>query len=372
MKVKKYEGTGIKEIVERIKMDLGPEATILFMKEFTRRKFLRRGERHLEVIAGVEEKDSAFDAGKLEMIHAELQELKSSVENIPQGISESFSSKDAVLRPQVREIKETLCEAQVEEDYAISILKEFQERFTEKELSSAPYREENLIRHLSRYLKSSGSIRAMNNKIVAFVGPTGVGKTTTIAKLAAKFSLVERKRVSLITVDTYRIAAVDQLKTYAEIIGIPIEVVFNTNELLVSLNKNKDKDLIFIDTAGSNPFDSVRMGELKKFFGKNPNIERHLLVSLTTRARELVEIFNCYNVMEVHKVIFTKLDEATGYGDLLNFSMKVNKPVSYITTGQNVPDDIETADSLQLARFIVKGRDMLSSEKEPEKISKYR
>ncbi len=371
MKVKRYQGATIKEIVEKIKMDLGPDATILYIKEFTVKRFLRRGRKKLEVIAGIEEKNIALESAKLEMIHYQLKELKESINNIQVAAPQAVPDRDAVLCAPLRKIKARLCEERVREDAAIAILKEFQERFTEKEIKSPGFLEENLARHIGRYIETSGPINGGDNKIVAFIGPTGVGKTTTIAKLAANFSLLERKRVSLITIDTYRIAAVDQLKTYAEIIGIPIEVVFNPRELMASIDRNRDKDLIFIDTAGSNPFDTAKLAEMRAFFEENPDIETHLLVSLTTKTDELMKIFDCYNIMRVHKVIFTKLDEATTYGNILNLSLKIHRPVSYITTGQNVPDDIEVADSQRLAGLVIKGRQTVAAQ-EREEVREYR
>jgi len=285
MKVKRYEGATIKEIIERIKLDLGPEATVLFIKEFSRKRFLRKKIKRLEVIAGVEEQSRQVDSAKLELIHYQLKQLKDSVDTMAQRPVSGLSEKDSCLRPCLRQMKNKLCAGEVEEEYALEILKKFQQRFTERELMDPAVLETNLIKHLTHFLETAGPIIAGNNRIVAFIGPTGVGKTTTIAKLAANFSLMERKRVALITIDTYRIAAVDQLKTYAEIIGIPIEVVFNPQELSASINRNKDKDLIFIDTAGSNPFDTERMSDLKKFFMENPDIETHLLVSMTTKTK---------------------------------------------------------------------------------------
>ncbi|MCM8774558.1 MAG: flagellar biosynthesis protein FlhF [Candidatus Omnitrophica bacterium] len=368
MKVKRYEGRDIKEITSKIKLDLGPEATILFVKEFNQRRFLKKREKRLEVIAGVSEDKP--DMGKLELIHWELKELKDTVTQLrlkQDNYSQPF--KDDGLYPVLKEFKKKLCDCDVDGDLAINILKDFQERFTEKDLQNTSLLESFLIKHIARYIEVSGPIVAEQCKVVAFIGPTGVGKTTTIAKLAAYFSLMERKKVFLVTIDTYRIAAVDQLKTYAEIIGIPLEVVFTPQELLVCINKNKDKDLILIDTAGSNPFNSLRMEDLKKFLGQSPNIETHLLISFTTKSKELLEIFKCYNILKVHKIIFTKLDEAMMFGNILNLSVRINRPVSYITTGQNVPDDIELADSQKLAQLIVKGKEAVIKDKgELEKI----
>lgn len=379
MRVKRYEGRNIQEVISKIKVDLGPSATVLYMKDITQKRLFRKKIKKIEVVAGKEESKPSLDTAKIELLQWELKELKESVKNISskintvseipkaapapaaakEAVSPDFFERKNLLAPVIKNMRKRLRDLDIEDDIVDGILDEFQGTYGEKEFMNPSAFEDFLTGYIRRQVEVSGPIATGERKVVAFVGPTGVGKTTTIAKLAAHFSLVERKKVSLLTIDTYRIAAVDQLKTYAEIIGIPVEVVFTPNEFSVSLSKNQDKDLIFIDTAGGNPFDSVRMGELKKFLDQEPHIETHLLISLTTKAKELIEIFNCYNVMHIDRVIFTKLDECKTFGNILNVAAKVGQPISYVTTGQNVPDDIEVGEIDRLMNFILKGRDNL-------------
>jgi len=189
-------------------------------------------------------------------------------------------------------------------------------------------------------------------KIVAFVGPTGVGKTTTIAKLAAIQAIKMRKRVALITLDNYRIGSIDQLKIYAKIIGIPIEVASTGKEFKECLNRLKDKDLILIDTAGISQNNEHQFNELRIFFDKIRHIETHLLLSATTKENDLIDILARFKVFPISKLLFTKLDESTSYGNMLNQLIRSEIPVSYFTNGQQIPEDIEIATLEKLVDLI--------------------
>lgn len=189
-------------------------------------------------------------------------------------------------------------------------------------------------------------------KIVAFVGPTGVGKTTTIAKLAAIQAIKMRKRVALITLDNYRIAGIEQLKIYAKIIGIPIEIASTGKEFKECLNRLKDKHLILIDTAGMSQRNEYQFNELRIFFDKIRHVETHLLLSATTKENDLIDILARFKVFPISKLLFTKLDESTSYGNMLNQIIQSKIPVSYFTNGQQVPEDIEIATLERLVDLI--------------------
>ena len=189
-------------------------------------------------------------------------------------------------------------------------------------------------------------------KIVAFVGPTGVGKTTTIAKLAAIQAIKMRKRVALITLDNYRIAGIEQLKIYAKIIGIPIEIASTGKEFKECLNRLKDKHLILIDTAGMSQGNEYQFNELRIFFDKIRHVETHLLLSATTKENDLIDILARFKVFPISKLLFTKLDESTSYGNMLNQIIQSKIPVSYFTNGQQVPEDIEIATLERLVDLI--------------------
>jgi flagellar biosynthesis protein FlhF len=190
-------------------------------------------------------------------------------------------------------------------------------------------------------------------RLVAMVGPTGVGKTTTIAKLAANYRLREKKRVGLITVDTYRVAAVEQLRTYADIIDLPMEVVATPREMREAVARLQDLDLILMDTAGRSPRDEVRIQELKSMLGEAGAAEVHLVLSSTASARSLLGTVERFAEIGATALLLTKLDEATSYGHLLPVVRNSQLPLSYLTDGQDVPDDIQVAEPRKLAQLLL-------------------
>ena len=192
-------------------------------------------------------------------------------------------------------------------------------------------------------------------KIVALIGTTGVGKTTTIAKIAAKFVLEKGVReIALIAADNYRIAAVEQLKTYSDILGLPLEVVFTTADLKTKLRQHRDKKLILIDTAGRSQNNAEQMGELKDFLASEPSIEKHLVLSATTKERDAETIFERFAACRPDRILLTKTDETKSLGFLVNLLFDRRLALSYLTTGQTVPDDIEPALPEALARLMLR------------------
>ena len=191
-------------------------------------------------------------------------------------------------------------------------------------------------------------------KVVFFIGPTGVGKTTTIAKIASRFKLEEYARVAFVTADTYRIAAVEQLNTYASIIDSPVDVIYSADELEESLDKYKNYDLILVDTAGRSHKCEEQMDELEKL-KDNFDVEIYLVLSITTKYKDLVNIAQRYEDINNWSIIFTKLDETCSLGNILNVRLLTGAQLSYTTYGQNVPNDIELIDEQALARKLLGG-----------------
>ncbi len=190
-------------------------------------------------------------------------------------------------------------------------------------------------------------------KVVALVGPTGVGKTTTIAKLAANYRLQEGVQMGLITIDTYRIAAVEQLKTYAEIIDLPMKVVTSPKELKQAIDEMSHLDFVMIDTAGRSPKDDLKIHELKTLLNEAYVDEIHLVLSATASMKSLETIIERFSIVTITSLIMTKIDEAVGSGVLLSLQQRFPYPFSYLTTGQDVPEDIEIADAATIARSII-------------------
>lgn len=196
------------------------------------------------------------------------------------------------------------------------------------------------------------STENLNGRVV-LIGPTGVGKTTTIAKLAGRLALIEKRKVGLITVDTYRIGAIEQLKTYAEIMNIPFRVVLTIKEMQAAIEGMKNCDVILIDTTGRSSKNVMQISELRAFINKANPDHISMVISATTKNKDIKSILEGYSALKYDNVIITKLDETTVYGSLYNIAKRSNKPINFITTGQNVPDDIKIPNKETIARFIL-------------------
>ncbi len=199
-------------------------------------------------------------------------------------------------------------------------------------------------------------------KVVFFIGPTGVGKTTTIAKIASKFKVEEGKRVGLITADTYRMAAANQLQTYANILGVPLNVIYSAEELLDTVKKqareNEDLDVILVDTIGFSHKNEEQRQDTKKLInalGEYYDSEVYLVLSATTKQKDLIDIADSYMEFAKFNLIFTKLDETKCLGNIFNMKQYTKAPLSYITVGQNVPDDIEIVNAQKLVKQLLGG-----------------
>ena len=190
-------------------------------------------------------------------------------------------------------------------------------------------------------------------RVVALVGPTGVGKTTTIAKLAAYAKLELKQKVALLTLDTFRIAAVDQLHQYAEILQVPLHVALTVEDLKSALRFYQDRTLVLIDTPGHSPKDAAMMAQLRRFLDELPDVEVHLVLSATTKPKDLADISQRFESLKPTRLIFTKLDETSTLGPLLSTLVRVKRPLSYLGTGQEVPQDLEMATSRRVADLIL-------------------
>lgn len=208
---------------------------------------------------------------------------------------------------------------------------------------------------LATRVKTAGSTPAesLGGRMVMFVGPTGVGKTTTIAKLAAISALWERRKVLLLTADTYRIAAVEQLRTYAKILGVPMEVIFEPETVSEAIGKHPEADLVLLDTAGRSQKDTKRIEELASLYRVFRPDAVHLLIAANMKYRDMLDVVRKIGVVPITNLLFTKIDETSTYGALLDVVEDFERPVSFLTTGQNVPNDIEVATGARLVEILL-------------------
>lgn len=195
-------------------------------------------------------------------------------------------------------------------------------------------------------------------KVLVFVGPTGVGKTTTIAKIASKYKVDYDKKIAFITSDTYRIAATEQLQVYANILDAPMTIVYSKDEINSAIEKYADYDMVFVDTAGFSHKNTPQRDDMKKLLDEIDEKYRkevYLVLSATTKYKDLLEIVDIYREITDYKFIFTKLDETTTYGNLLNIKLYAGAELSYMTIGQNVPDDIAIFDTQKIVKQLLGG-----------------
>ena len=262
------------------------------------------------------------------------------------------------LGPELEEFRELLLAQEVRRELVDGHMQKIAMGLTGQQLA-----DRSLIR---RELKGllAGSIRIAADprpvppdraRVIALIGPTGVGKTTTIAKLAANYKLSKGKRVGLITIDTYRIAAVDQLRTYADIIEVPLRAVLTAGELHQAVRAMRGLDIVLIDTAGRSQNNRLRLSQLRSFLAAAQPDEVHLVVSATANQKVTAHILDRFVPLGANQIIVTKLDEAAAFGVLMNVSAAGGGPLSYVTTGQDVPEDIARASAEDLAECVLTG-----------------
>ena len=398
MRIKRYEAPTIQEALMKVKKDLGPEAVILYTKTFRKGGMLGMfGKPMAEITAGVDlnlmddmakRKGSVAVApplvdrsemtlkkntvpmpapaapsgpmgsldparAKVKALQRELNEMKtSSVANVLRDLNQVDTA--ALLSEGFSKIRKKLVRQEVEDFLIQKIIKGM---ISEK---IDPEKNDEVFQWLDRYVRGMVKIApapppANFQKVIAFVGPTGVGKTTTLAKLAARYSLIERKKVAMITADTYRIAATEQLKTYGKIMGIPVDVADSADEIANILAKYKNMDLVLVDTAGRSPSSDEQLDELKHFIARSQADEIHLVLSATTKYFDMIRIIERFGVaVPINRMIFTKLDETRFYGAFLNLMNNFQIPLSFYATGQNVPDDLEVPETNSLSERITK------------------
>lgn len=399
MKLKKYEGLTEKEAMLKVKDDLGKEALIVSVKNIKPKGFYKIFKKpYVEVTAAIDEKSKAGEKsneadmikksetrsmepfeGLLDDSSAFVEMLKSLSETHSKNDEEDYENlkkekkeeKQKNIIPEETEqidirnkelpflkiVYEQLLENDLEEKYINQLMVglgeySYNQGITIDDIISIIYK------RIVKLLSDHETIKlgyGSSPKTIAFVGPTGVGKTTTIAKIASYFRINMEKKVALITSDTYRIAAVEQLRTYANILNIPIRVVYSPTELKETIESFRDMDLILIDTAGRSPKNSEHQMELTALLDEIDEKEIFLVLSLATKYKDLVNITDVYNDIGNYKLIFTKLDETSSYGNILNVKLKTNAMLSYVTFGQNVPDDISEVNVHEIAKKILGG-----------------
>lgn len=342
MRIKKYVGYTTHEAMNKLKKELGSEAVILSTRTIKQKGLLGFFKKPMvEITAAYENsrsnKGDLYDE-RLNRISYELNILKDMVQKISSEVKDNGSK----LPEQLEKYKHKLIENGVDYSIANSIFKRLNEQvnFEDKDnIKIKTILRETLLEYIG--LAEPLNTDDLNQKLVFFIGPTGVGKTTTLAKIAGKLVMEGKYNIGLITSDTYRIAAIEQLRVYSDILQLPLKIIYNEEDMYKALVNLNDKDIILVDTAGRNHKEIQEGDEIFKAMNSIKNKEVFLVLSCTTEYKILQSIIKQYNFIPDYKIIFTKVDECENLGNILNVKMLTNKPLSYITTGQNVPDDIE-------------------------------
>lgn len=390
MKIKKYIAKDYQTALKQAKEEMGRDAIILQSRQVKRRGLLSffyapqveitvAADNALQVHTDRMRKSPASTpapaktdslitaqtntavASRDDELLSELQNMKGLIEDIKSSMYEL--EQIGGLPEQLQALYEILVNNHVDREIALNIVSNLSSRLSESGLEGYNQARELCLLALQEYFCEVQPIEVAPDKkgtLVFMVGPTGVGKTTTIAKLAANMAFTEGKDVALVTLDTYRISAAEQLRTFAEIIGIPISVVFDNTDLGTAIEEYKEKDLIFVDTAGRSPNNQEQIEELRGYIDTAHPDETILVLSVTTESSDLLHIYQQFEKVGIDKVIFTKLDETYHYGTILNTIHEIKKPIAYFTTGQNVPDDIEVPDSNKMARLLLRRDGTLS------------
>ncbi len=398
MIIKKFQGKTEHDAVETAKKELGNGVVVMNVKELKKKGFLALFKRKMvEVTVALEEEpDRVLPAKKEAPIKAPNPQIYEALESIirekdegtDKAIEEKLESLQSLLEKQLQmteteKDKETEDEAQEgakePEDSNVRFLKLLYQTMLENEISEKYANQ--IIDELDQMLKPNMPIDyILSNvyqkmilkfgqssvitpgtrkpKLIYFIGPTGVGKTTTIAKLASRYTVDKKMKVALFTTDTYRIAAAEQLRTYANILEVPFRVIYTVDDMREGIEEFRKFDYIFVDTTGHSHQNEEQQNAMKEIIhAVDESLEKeiYLVVSATTKYKDLVNIADNYSSITDYKLIFTKLDETTSLGNLFNLRLYTGAQLAYITCGQNVPDDMEEFNPQKTVKTLLGG-----------------
>ncbi|SHJ43721.1 flagellar biosynthesis protein FlhF [Tepidibacter formicigenes] len=383
MQIKKFIADNAQEAIKNAKNELGDNAVILHTKKIkTGGVFGLFKKEKVEVLAALEKqqlsnKSIDLEEQNLDNKYIKKIEFKTQVKNKIDKIERENEEVNA-LNKEIQELKKMIrkinnkVDINFNSEESIKIkFKNYYKKLKRKGLSDELI--ENILCNIESVEMDDGEFKVyvekylldkfkiynfdnfnFNKKVNIFIGTTGVGKTTTLAKLASEVVLKKNKKVGFLTLDTYRISAVDQLKTYADILNAPIEVAYDINDVSYCIEKLKNRDLIFVDTAGRSHKNKKHMKELKVFLDCFEDKEIFLVLSANWNIDDIKNIINEYSFLKDYKIIVTKLDETDRIGIVLDILNSSNKPIAYTTFGQNVPDDIEKFDIKKVVNEVLR------------------
>ena len=389
MLIKKFQAASEQEALQLAKQELGKDVIITHIKSVKPKGIYRLFKKPLvEITAAVdedriyekknnyqqiaeeikknpyefripkEEGNSSAIEQKLDSLQTMLEkQLKEQTTAVEKEKEEPAAEEQTAAMACVQMIYNQMVANEVEEVYANKVIAEIEQSLkpdaTVDNILSTIYQKLVLKLGQTKELEYEEG----KTKYVFFIGPTGVGKTTTIAKLASSLKLGKKAKVALFTADTYRIAAVDQLRSYATILNLPLRVIYSESEIKEAVEEFKDYDIVLIDTAGRSHKNREQRDDIEKLLLSVPEEQReiYLVLSATTKYKDLVKITETYSAIAKYNLIFTKLDETSGIGNIFNIKMLTGAPLSYTTFGQSVPDDISKINPQAIAKQLLGG-----------------
>lgn len=364
MNVKRYFAGDMHEAMQKIKTELGAEAVVLTSKSFRKKGvkgFLSKpmvevtvayeptgkeinldGTGQIQTRPAPELTPVLSDDERFNQLDRKLSELNSMMKNVSGRLATRNIMAEANFSEDIKPLLGRLLESEVQEELAYAIATEAQSIV--ENVGGHPY---DIVRQIIKQCLGEPEpirVKKFKQNVFLFIGATGVGKTTSLVKLAANYAVSGERKVGLINGDTYRIAAQDQLRTYSDIMGVPLEVIYSPEEVSTALKLMEKSELVFIDTAGKKPFDENHKDDVKKLMELTNPDEIFLCISASTSNRACQDIIQNYAFIPGYKLIVTKINKITSQGLLLNACYYSGRPLAYVANGQNVPDDICPAD----------------------------
>ena len=367
MKMKKYTASTMVEAMRKVREDFGEDAVILSSNVTKTKGFLGLfRKRSVEVVASYDKTNAGrtyesqvrsvqlpvAEPESVERMQREMREIKQMLKDIQQ-VDHTFEKYPDELLPILKKLQTQ----GLANEYIMEIGNLVYSRMKQDKIDFTEEQQMELIRAwFSDRLDDIpfGGI-SYQKKFINVLGPTGVGKTTTIAKIAARALLEEKKKVGFITTDTYRIAAIEQLRTYANLLQAPVEIAYNKEDFRIAIEKLKDLDLIFIDTAGRNYKEAKFVDDLSKLIDFSLDMETFLVLSTTSKEQDMDTIIRQFDQFPIKKFIFTKTDETNSVGSIINLMLKYGIGVSYISDGQEVPEDLTEASLEKIVDLLLVG-----------------